>query len=262
MNWQKIRESAIAIRDAAWEAIKATGEKINQGYLWLFRTATEDGVSRKTLFLTYAWIGVVLFFTSFILAGNSPFVTLVPFSLYEVGNRDPRTTITIYGSDGERQVFPVQRKVLLEDEEYRHKTMTLIGEISESSYFDKTLESGKGEHYKNLKRLPEIQYAVKAIWKNGGVLILDFRKSTLQEILSGMKFRIDYTYVQQNMKEEDKQKEIARKKMALLDSTFLALEKTVFENFSDVQSLEYRLDGLSERIPGMEYSLDSTHKRN
>ncbi|MBM9578322.1 N-acetylmuramoyl-L-alanine amidase [Leptospira sp. 201903070] len=262
MNWQKIKESAIAIKDAAWEAIKAAGVKINLGYLWLFRTATEDGVSRRTLFLTYAWIGVILFFTSFILAGHNPFITLVPFSLYEVGNRDPRTEITIYGSDGERQVFPVRRKVLLEEDEFRRKTMTLIGEISESSYFDKAFASGKGEHYKNLKRLPEIQYAVKAIWKNGNTLILDFRKSTLQEILSGMKFRIDYTYVQQQMKEEDKQKEIARKKMALLDSTFIALEKTVFENFSDIQSVEYRLDGLPETIPGMEYSLNLSHKRN
>ncbi|EKR43287.1 hypothetical protein LEP1GSC107_1444 [Leptospira interrogans serovar Grippotyphosa str. UI 12769] len=261
MNWQNIKESANTIKDTIWEAALIAVEKINQGYLWLFRTASEDGVSRKTLFLTYSWIGVVLFFTSFILSGNSPFITLVPFSLYELGNRDHRTEITIYVSDGERQVFPVRRKVLLEDEEFRHKTMILIGEISESSYFDKTLEGGKGEHYKNLKRLPEIQYAVKAIWKNGGTLILDFRKSTLQEILSGMKFRIDYTYARR-MNDDEKQKEIARKKMALLDSTFLALEKTVFENFQDIQSVEYRLDGLSENISGMEYSLDLSHKRN
>lgn len=167
MNWQNIKESASTIKNTIWEAILKAVEKINQGYLWLFRTASEDGVSRKTLFLTYSWIGVVLFFTSFILSGNSPFITLVPFSLYELSNRDHRTEITIYVSDGERQVFPVRRKVLLQDEEFRHKTMTLIGEISESSYFDKTLEGGKGEHYKNLKRLPEIQYAVKATWKNG-----------------------------------------------------------------------------------------------
>ncbi|MDV6235977.1 N-acetylmuramoyl-L-alanine amidase [Leptospira ellisii] len=261
MNWQKIKESGIAVRDAVWEALKIAGEKINLGYQWLFRTATEDGVSRKTVFLTYSWIGVVLFFTSFILAGHNPFVTLVPFSLYEVANRDPRSEITIYGSDGERNVFPVRRKVLWEGDEFRHKTLTLIGEIGESSYFDKTVESGKGEHYKNLKRLPEIQYAVKSVWKRGNGLILDLRKSTLQEIVSGMKFRIDYTYAQQ-MSEEQKQREIVRKKMALLDSTFLALEKTIFENFQDVQSVEYKLDGLSEAIPGMEYSLDSQHKRN
>ncbi|MBE8355756.1 N-acetylmuramoyl-L-alanine amidase, partial [Leptospira interrogans serovar Pomona] len=116
------------------------------GYLWLFRIATEDGISRKTLFLTYAWIGIILFFTSFILAGNSPFITLIPFSLYDVGNRDHRTEITIYASDGERRVFPIRRKVLLENEEFRHKTLTLIGEISESSYFDKTLTNDKGEY--------------------------------------------------------------------------------------------------------------------
>ncbi len=92
-------------------------------------------------------------------------------------------------------------------------------------------------------------------------MILDFRKSTLQEILSGMKFRIDYTYARR-MNDEVKQKEIARKKMALLDSTFLALVKTVFEYFQDIQSVEYRLDGLSENISGMEYSLDLSHKRN
>ncbi|EQA61565.1 LIC_10740 family protein [Leptospira alexanderi] len=261
MNWQKIKKPAIAIRDAIWKKIKTAGEKINQGYLWLFRIATEDGISQKTLFLTYAWIGIILFFTSFILTGNSPFITLIPFSLYDVGNRDHRTEITLYASDGERRVFPIRRKVLLENEEFRHKTMTLIGEISESSYFDKTLTNDKGEYYKSIKRLPEIQYAVKAIWKNGGILILDFRKSTLQEILSEMKFRIDYTYARR-MNENEKQKEIVRKKMALLDSTFLALEKTIFENFQDIQSVEYRLDGLSESIPGMEYSLNLSHKRN
>lgn len=227
MNWQKIKESASTIKNTISEAVV---EKINQGYLWLFRTASEDGVSRKTLFLTYSWIGVVLFFTSFILSGNSPFITLVPFSLYELGNRDHRTEITIYVSDGERQVFPVRRKVLLEDEEFRHKTMTLIGEISESSYFDKTLEGGKGEHYKNLKRLPEIQYAVKAIWKNGGTLILDFRKSTLQEILSGMKFRIDYTYAQRMNDDENKRNH--SKKNGTFGFYFFSFRKNSFREFS------------------------------
>ncbi|EMO76681.1 hypothetical protein LEP1GSC127_1390 [Leptospira kirschneri str. 200801925] len=61
MNWQNIKESASTIKNTIWEAILKAVEKINQGYLWLFRTASEDGVSRKTLFLTYSWIGVVLF---------------------------------------------------------------------------------------------------------------------------------------------------------------------------------------------------------
>ncbi len=252
MNWRKIKEiwAKILVR---WETF----------YAWIFGLATtpaDSPESKRVLFITYSWLIVLLFLTAFVLAGKNPLKLLVPFTLYDLPNFDPRKETVVFGSNGEGEVFPVKRKVLLTGKDFRHDVITLVGETGESSYFDPTVPNASSQ-FRNLKKLPNLQDSVIAVWKRGDVLLLDLRKSTLEGLLAEMKFRIDYTYASQ-MTEEQKVAEIARKKMVLLSSSFLAAEKTLFENYPEISRIEYRLGGEQEDIPGLTYSLSAAHTRN
>ncbi|PJZ64359.1 hypothetical protein CH371_18230 [Leptospira wolffii] len=251
MNWQKIKEvwAKVVVR---WETF----------YNWIFGLATtppDSAESKRVLFLTYSWIIVLLFLTGFILSGKNPLKLLVPFTLYDLPNFDHRKETVIYGSDGEGEVFPVKRKVLLTGEDFRHDVLTLIGETGESSYFDPSVPNASAQ-FRSLKKLPNLQDSVISIWKRGDVLLLDLRRSTIEGLLADMKFRIDYTYASQ-MTEEQKEVEIARKKSVLLSSAFLAVEKTLFENYPEIHRIEYRLGGEPGDIPGLTYSLSTSHNR-
>ncbi|GBF40327.1 LIC_10740 family protein [Leptospira johnsonii] len=251
MNLQKIKE--------IWNRFLT---RLDTFYTWIFELATraaDSKESKRILFLTYSWIIVLLFLTGFILAGKNPLKLLVPFTLYDLPNLDHRKEIVIFGSDGEGEVFPVKRKVLLTGEDFRHDVITLVGEAGESSYFDPTVPNASAQ-FRNLKKLPNLQDSVISIWKRGDVLILDMRKSTLENLLSDMKFRIDYTYASQ-MTEEQKTAEIERKKLVLLSSAFLAVEKTLFENYPDLNRIEYKLGGEAGDLPGLSYLLSSSHSR-
>ncbi|PJZ68160.1 hypothetical protein CH373_17045 [Leptospira perolatii] len=255
MNWQKIKEGFRKV----WDPISARWAAL---YGKIFQIATlpvSSPEGKRILFLTYSWILVSLFITGFVLAGKSPFKLLIPFSLYDLPNSDPRKEVTLYGSDGEGSVSPIRRKVLLTGDDFRHDALSLIGEVGESSYFDHTVGQSSNQ-FKSLKKLPNLQFSVIALWKRGNVLIIDLRKSSLEDILSEMKFRIDYTYASQ-MTEEAKSSEINRRKLALLSSAFLAAEKTLFENFPDLQTIEYRLSGQLDQISGLSYSLNEKHVR-
>lgn len=251
MNWQKIKEvwAKIVVR---WETF----------YNWVFGLATtppDSAESKRVLFLTYSWITVLLFLTGFILSGKNPLKLLVPFTLYDLPNFDPRKEVVIFGSDGEGEVFPVKRKVLLTGEDFRHDLITLVGETGEASYFDPSVPNASAQ-FRNLKKLPNLQDSVIAVWRRGDLLLLDLRQSTLEGLLADMKFRIDYTYASQ-MTEEQKSAEIDRKKAVLLSSSFIAVEKTIFENYPDIQRIEYRLGGELADLPGLTYSLSSSHSR-
>ncbi|HNO26223.1 MAG TPA: hypothetical protein PKK94_24800, partial [Leptospiraceae bacterium] len=62
-------------------------------------------------------------------------------------------------------------------------------------------------------------------------------------------------------KEEKKKKRAKELKRELLSSGFLALEKTIFANFKDIDRIEYRLNGKIKNFPELEYSLTETKKR-
>ncbi|TGK06633.1 hypothetical protein EHO59_00370 [Leptospira semungkisensis] len=251
MNLQKIKKIWAAIL-ARWEAF----------YAWIFSLATrpsDSPESKKALFLTYSWIIVLLFLTGFILAGKNPLKLLVPFTLYDLPNFDPRKEAVVFESDGEGQVYPVKRRVLLTGEDFRHDALTLIGETGESNYFDPSVPNASAQ-FRNLKKLPNLQDSVISIWKRGDLLILDLRKSTLENLLSEMKFRIDYTYASQ-LSEDQKTAEISRKKLLLLSSAFLAVEKTLFENFPEITRIEYRLGGEVSDLNGLTYSLSTSHSK-
>ncbi|TGK15581.1 hypothetical protein EHO61_14570 [Leptospira fluminis] len=252
MNWQKIKE-----------VFEKFLERWERFYSWIFGLATlpsNNAQAKRLLFLSYSWIAVLLFLTGFILAGKNPLKLLLPFSIYDLPNLDPRKDVVIYGSDGEGETFPIHRKVLLDGKDFRHDVLTLVGEVGESSYFDPSVPND-AVHFRNLKKLPNLQDSVIAIWKRGDLLILDMRKSTLEELLGEMKFRIDYTYASQ-MTEEEKSKEITRRKLSLLSSSFKAVERTLFENDPDLNRIEFKLGGEAEEIPGLVYSLTEIHLRN
>ncbi|EQA45304.1 hypothetical protein LEP1GSC050_2538 [Leptospira broomii serovar Hurstbridge str. 5399] len=251
MNWQKIKN--------VFRHIHARWEKF---YAWIFSLSTlpaNSSETRRLLFLTYSWILFLLFLTGFVLAGKNPLKLLVPFALYDLPNFDPRKSLIVYGSDGEGEIFTIHRKVLLDGKDFRHDVITLVGEVGEASFFDPSVPND-AVHFRNLKKLPNLQDSVISIWKRGDLLILDMRKSTLEDLLSEMKFRIDYTYASQ-MSEEEKSREITRRKLALLSSSFLAVERTLFENYPELNRIEYRLGGEQEEIPGLNYSLTESHLR-
>ena len=52
-----------------------------------------------------------------------------------------------------------------------------------------------------------------------------------------------------------KETENNQKKLAILGSAFVAAEKTIFDNFPTLKTIEYRINGKLVDYPGLEYKL-------
>lgn len=186
---------------------------------------------------------------------------------------DKRVPAKVYLSDGRMNVYPSDRKVLLTGE-FRKDLHTLITQVSAPPFYEIEENFTKKGLKVNLKKLPNLHFALITIWFNeSGRLILDLRESSIQTEISILKVRVDRgTYelkeeveseslssIQQ--KEDEDKILVHQRRMEILHSTFLAIEKTIFDNFPEIKSIEFRLDGETKDYPDLNYKLSEVKNR-
>jgi hypothetical protein len=259
------------------EKIIETYEKIKNLYPNFYEKASLNSGSKKFYFLFLSTILTLNFYLAFYLTDKNPYSLLIPFTFFDVDLplADKRVQVKLYLSDGAGNVFLSERKVLLDFSDIRSSLMTLAIEISRPPYYEIEENLNKKDLNINLKKLPNIHYSIKTIWiVNKDTLIIDFRESSLLSEFANMKVRIENkTYEIKEENESDSKledlgesevknkDEIQKLKMALLKSTFLALEKTIFDNYNEIKSIEYKLDGVSKNFLNLEYELSVPKKR-
>lgn len=256
---------------------KKTIETLKNLYPDFYRKAVSRSGTKKFYFLFFSTIITLNFLLGFLLTEKNPLSLLVPFSFFELDLpiSDKRIPARVYLSDGNGNVFPSDRKVYLGEGDFRKKIITLSTEISRPPYYEVEENLSKKDLNTNLKKLPNLHYALRAIWILKDTLILDLRTTSIEDEIREMKVRLE-TKVYDIKEEKDvndeklsdieiiaarNKEEILKKKLILLDSSFIALEKTLFDNFSEINKIEYRLDGNIKNYPGMSYLLSTPKDR-
>jgi hypothetical protein len=56
--------------------------------------------------------------------------------------------------------------------------------------------------------------------------------------------------------------ELQAARVKVLNTALRALEKTIFENFPTIETIEFKLNGISKDFAGLEYKLTEVKKRN
>jgi hypothetical protein len=254
---------------------KKISEKVALFYDKVHEESFAETKDKKFWFLFFTGLVSILFFVLFALVGKNPYSLLLPLTLHDsfLPVYDKRTKVKVFFSDGQMNAFPVERKISLSGE-LRKDIKLLLIETSEPPYFG--TEEQNSVPKMNLKKLPGLHFALIQTWVlSNNTLVLDFREETLLLETTNLKVRIDKgTYdIQEETKdggrlakekeEEDKNKVALEKlRLALLDSAFVAIEKTIFENFSTIQTIEFRVDGKKKDLPGMEYKLSTKRTKS
>ncbi len=231
---------------------------------------------RKFLFLFFSWAFFLVFVFVFFLSGKNPLRLLAPFSLYDLPSKESLSQGKVFVSNGEGKVFEIQRRMNLLKGNSERNLLTLVGEVGEPPFYS-SASGNESVFNETLKKLPNLQTSVISAWflKNEKKLIVDLRESTISEEIDALKFRVDNPVLgddkedseeghffgkKEKVDPEKRKSEIRKIRLTILQSTLLAIEKTIFANFPEIESLEFRLDGRKKDFPGLEYSL--TGKKN
>ena len=252
-------------------------KSIRNSYPEFYEKAVNKTGSKKYYFLFFSSIITWNFLLGFYLTEKNPLSLLIPFSFFEldIPLADRREISRVYLSDGEGNVFPSDRKLLYDKNDYRSAVVSLATEISRPPYYEVEENFTKKNLNINLKKLPGIHYSIITSWRFKNTLIIDLREASLLSEFQNMRVRIekgtyeikeDKDIEPEKISNEDEQneadkKEISKKKNSLMNSTFLALEKTLFDNFKDIDIIEYRLDGYNKNFLNLDYKLDELKKR-
>jgi hypothetical protein len=256
-----------------WQKIKS-GSKTGFGFLRdlfskIFLEATGETKSNQFRFFFLASSLAILFFIVFILVGKNPFSLLVPFNFYDLPGIDRRTNVTLYVSDGKTNLLKSKRKVLLTENDVSKNLNIILGELSQPPYED-VIETTEENVFP--KKLPDLRSPIIASWllDSDKKLIIDLNEESIQKELSSIKIKLevneDSLYDKQNREEEaiekKKLEELQSARVKVLNTALLALEKTIFENFSTIETIEFKLNGHSKDFAGLEYKLTEVKKRN
>lgn len=255
-----------------WQKIKLNFKRIivflQELFSKIFREATGETKSNQFRFFFLSSSVAILFFIIFILVGKNPFSLLIPFSVYDLPSPDRRTTVTLYVSDGKTNLLKSKRKVLLASD-IRKNLNIIIGELSQPPY-DDVIETTEENVFP--KKLPDLRSPISVMWllDSDKKLILDLNEASIQKELSTIKIKLEVTEENQEDKKNQEDEVIEKKKLEelqaarlkILNTALSALEKTIFENFSNIETLEFRVNGLNKDIAGLEYKLTEVKKRN
>jgi hypothetical protein len=253
--------------------------QIGNFYNKIYEIGFQGKEDKKFTFFFLSGMLASLFFLITILSEVNPFSLLYPFDVYDFSlpTSDNREMMKVYLTDGKKNLFLTERKVYLKDKDLKQKVYTAIIEISEPPFYASADDLKKKDETISYKKLPNLHFAIKTLWLQDKKLIIDFRKSTLLTELDSIKVRIDKS---QNPKEEENEKDIKARlaweleqeekekkllhvaKIELLNSAFLVLEKTLFENFPEFEEIIYRIDGVPSDLPDLEYKLSEVKKKN
>ena len=155
------------------------------------------------------------------------------------------------------------------DNDIRKNLNIIIGELSQPPY-DDIIETTEENVFP--KKLPDLRSPIIAVWllDSDKKLILDLNEASIQKELSSIKIKLEVTEEnpdgKKNLEEESIEKkrleELQAARVKVLNTALRALEKTIFENFSTVETIEFKLNGVSKDFAGLEYKLTEVKKRN
>ncbi len=258
------------------EKITKLYQNLKTAYPDFYDKAVRNSGTKKFYFLFFSSIITLNFYIGFYLTEKNPYSLLIPLTFFEldIPLADKRENAKVYLSDGSGTVFPSDRKVLLDKSDFRSAIQILAIEISRPPYYETEENFSKKDLNVNLKKLPNIHYSIISIWKiNNDTILLDLRESSITDEIEKMKVRIEKnTYdinedkdsdqghlIDTKEKDESDKQDLNKIKMNLLNSAFLAFEKTIFDNFTEIKKIEYRLNGIKKTYENLDYDL-STEK--
>ncbi|MBK8393869.1 MAG: hypothetical protein IPL26_01295 [Leptospiraceae bacterium] len=258
MLWQKIKSG-----------FKLTIDSGKHLFSKIFSEAIGETKNTKFRFFFISTSIMILFFIIFILIGKNPFSLLLPLSVYDLPSIDKRTLVTLYISDGKNNLLKSKRKILLADGNIQKNLQIILGELSKPPYDDE-IESTEENVFP--KKLPDLKSSIISAWflDSNKKLILDFNEAGIQKELSSIRVKLEVPE-DESTENESKEEEVVEKKrleelqkarVKILNTALTALEKTIFENFSSIESFEIRLNGESKQFLGLEYNLTELKKRN
>lgn len=242
---------------------------IKETYNLIFEESFNEKINKKFLIIYFSIVLSILFFFAFYLVKVNPIQLLVPFSLFDLPKIDSRVEKSIYVSDGKNSVLKIKRKILISDEPREKKLKVLVSEIAKSST-ENILESKEENLFP--KKTLNLSDSLISSWfiDDSKKLILDFNEENLKLELSKLRAKTisseEETIFDKKTPEQEKiyKEEILKlnqSKLLKLEISFLALEKTIFENFKELESIEFKLNGISKDFPELDYKLLETKKR-
>lgn len=211
----------------------------------------------RFLFYYLSWFFAILLITGFALVGRNPFRLLLPYSVFSLPKIDSRKSVPIYLSNGQKKLVAAKRKLQWQNDT-RQNILALIGEIGKSPFYEMDTKNDALQLNEDLKKLTNLQTSVRVLWllTNNKRLVIDLRQQTILQELKALKFRVKGAKTPEEREQIEQQT-----KYNILHSTFLAIEKTIFANFKEIQTIEYRLDGRQEKMVKLDYDLSIIHKR-
>ncbi|WP_411822166.1 LIC_10740 family protein [Leptospira sp. 'Mane'] len=257
-----------------------------KGYAWgsqFYRLGTGIEVTtNRFLFLFFSWFSLLLFFTFFILAEKNPFNLLVPFNVFQLPNYDHRSHFKIFISDGGDLQAPITRLVLA-NENKSEFIYQLIEEVGAPPYFLPEENKENAEIVFTPKKLLPLQYSLTNIWfrEKEKTIILDWNETSLEQVMnqyrlarSGQGSTLVDSEEEQNqvvdavtyysgpeVGPKESEELVRAKKLQALAATFKAIDATILSNFSEITTIQHKLNGESREFPGLSnYSLSENKK--
>jgi hypothetical protein len=225
--------------------------------------------NKRFLFSFFAVSISIIFLVFFYLIKKNPLELLIPFHLFNLPQIDKRTQKSLYILDGKGDTLKVNRKILIESNILSKNIDTIISELSKPPYEDKIESQDETVFPKktvNLKNALIIKWLVE----NNSRLILDFKEEYIQLELKNIKTKSvldeeDSIFDRKTPEQEAKLKAELEKnnsiKMKTLELSFICLEKSIFENFPEIQSIEYKLNGRTKNFSNLSHDLREVRKR-
>lgn len=223
---------------------------------------------RRFLFLYFSWIVFLLFLSLSFLVEKSPFTLLLPFQVFSLPVDDPRTMGVIYVSDGEANIYASDRKIFLQNN-VKEDVREIIEEVGRPPHFSAGFKEGDPFFGAKLKKLPNLSIALISVWlvDDGEKAIIDFSSSELEKELA--KFRFAKSKIEEAEEDEAELmdtesyysppsdfidaktlKEIEEKKVLILGLALKAIQQSILANITEVEKLEFRLDGKKDNFIG------------
>ena len=238
-------------------------------YQAILNEAYSNNKNKRFLFSFFVVSISTIFLVFFYLIKKNPLELLIPFHLFDLPQIDKRTQKSLYILDGKGNTLKVNRKVLIESNVLNKNLDVIISELSKPPYDDKIDSQDETVFPKKTINLKNA-LVIKWLLDNNSRLILDFKEEYLQLELKNIKTKSvldeeESIFDRKTPEQETKLKAELEKnnsiKMKTLELSFICLEKSIFENFPEIQSIEYKLNGKTKNFSNLIYDLREVRKR-
>jgi len=218
----------------------------------------------RFLFYYASWSTMFLYVLFHLLANFNPLQIMIPFSLYDYQENDLRSRVVVFVSDGNRNVYPVNRAVMI-GENPVDKIKTLVREVGQLAGQNNFTTENENEFHASIVKLPDLHQAIRAVWIRDSYIVIDLHESVLKSIFEQIKIRKSIAKwnsvsgeTESESRKNTKEEEI-RIKNAIMESAYLAIEQTLFANFSKIQEIHYKTEG--QKAQTLSYTHGDVAKR-